>query len=387
MQVFKLFLKILKKKSAVALIYFSVFITLIIAMTYTNNQTAVFEQKRLKICVFDADETTESRALTDLLVKENDIIALKNNRDTLIDALYYDKVDYVLTISKGYAENLGSSSADSLFENMYMHDSYATACMEQYLNEYVRTVRGYLAAGASQNDAVTAAADAVSAKTAVSIAAKENNQSAISEKAAFYFRYLPYILICVLMNVMCPVLLAITRKDVRFRTNCSGLPPTRGTMQIFAASAIFVCITWLLFSAIGCAINGNIRCRELWISVLNSGAFTLVSAAMTIFISSFHPKSEKINILTQIVSLGMCFLCGVFVEQPLLGEKVLRAARFLPAYWYIRVTRMLDGSEAYHSNAVITAILLELGFAAVMAILTVLIRRLKYSRSGTALSA
>ena len=66
MQVFKLFLKILKKKSAGALIYFAVFITLIIAMTYTNNQTAVFEQKRLKICVFDADETPESRALTDL---------------------------------------------------------------------------------------------------------------------------------------------------------------------------------------------------------------------------------------------------------------------------------------------------------------------------------
>ncbi|MBQ6039770.1 MAG: ABC transporter permease [Oscillospiraceae bacterium] len=387
MQVFKLFLKILRKKTAVALIYFAVFITLIIAMTYTNNQTAVFEQKRLNICVFDEDDTPESRALSALIAKENDIISLENDRDVLLDALYYEQADYILTVRRGYAEKLGSGSADSLFDNMYMHDSYATAYMEQYLNEYVRTVRGYLAAGKSQDEAVGAAADAVSAKTDVSIAAEESRQSALSEKAALYFRYLPYILISTLMNVMCPVLLAITRKDVRFRTNCSGLPPTRGTMQIFAGSAIFVSITWLLFAVIGCAINGSLSSSELWLALLNSSVFLLFSAALTVFVASFNPETGKINILTQIISLGMCFLCGVFVEQPLLGEKVLRAARFLPAYWYIKVTRMLDGSEVYQRNTVITAILMELGFAAVTAILTVLIRRLKYSRSGISVSA
>ena len=160
MQVFKLFLKILRKKTAVALIYFAVFITLIIAMTYTNNQTAVFEQKRLNICVFDEDDTPESRALSALIAKENDIISLENDRDVLLDALYYEQADYILTVRRGYAEKLGSGSADSLFDNMYMHDSYATAYMEQYLNEYVRTVRGYLAAGKSQDEAVGAAADA-----------------------------------------------------------------------------------------------------------------------------------------------------------------------------------------------------------------------------------
>ena len=342
MQVFKLFLKILKKKTPVALIYFAVFITLIIAMTYSNNQEAVFEQKRLKICLFDEDDTPESRALSALIAQENDLISLENDRDVLIDALYYEQADYILTVRKGYADNLGNGSADSLFDNMYMHDSYATAYMEQYLNEYVRTVRGYLAAGESLADAISDADAAISGKTDISIAAKESRQSALSQKAAFYFRYLPYILISVLM--------AITQKDVRFRTNCSGLPPTRGTLQIFAASTIFVFITWMLFAVIGCAINGSMNCSELWISVLNSGAFILFSAGMTIFIASFNPAKEKINILTQIVSLGMCFLCGVFVEQPLLGEKVLRAARFLPAYWYIKVTRMLDGSEVYHRN-------------------------------------
>lgn len=43
------------------------------------------------------------------------------------------------------------------------------------------------------------------------------------------------------------------------------------------------------------------------------------------------------------IALGMSFLCGVFVPQNMLGEQVLSASKFLPAYWYVKANDMLGG--------------------------------------------
>ncbi|MBR6717412.1 MAG: ABC transporter permease, partial [Oscillospiraceae bacterium] len=97
--------------------------------------------------------------------------------------------------------------------------------------------------------------------------------------------------------------------------------------------------------------------------------------AFALLVSSFSPAPNIINIITQIVSLGMCFLCGVFVDQSMLGDGVLSAARFLPAYWYIRVNRMLEGAEVYDGQFAAKAIAIEAAFVVVLALLTVMLRK------------
>ena len=49
--------------------------------------------------------------------------------------------------------------------------------------------------------------------------------------------------------------------------------------------------------------------------------------------------------IANILGLGMSFLCGIFVPQAFLGNTVLAIGRFLPAYWYVRITNMF-GSYA-----------------------------------------
>jgi hypothetical protein len=50
------------------------------------------------------------------------------------------------------------------------------------------------------------------------------------------------------------------------------------------------------------------------------------------FVRSFGVQNAIVNT----VSLGSSFLCGVFVQQELLGETVPSIARFLSAYWYVK---------------------------------------------------
>ena len=376
MQVFNAFMKILKRKMFIALIYAVVFIAVALAITFSDNTTSMFEQTRLNVCLFDEDNTAESRALCDLIAERNDIRELANDRDTIIDALYYERVDYVLTIKSGYANKLANGNTDALFESMNLHDSYSTVFMGQFLNEYTGTVSAYIAGGSDITSAISKTKEALSQEAEVTVASfAKSSTVAIPQNAVFFFRYFPYIILGAVMSSLCPVLLVINRKDVRYRTNCSGIRPSSYTMQIFAASAVYITALWLVFMAVGVFVNGGLYSGTAWLAVLNSFVFTLFAATLTIFISSLSPSINVINIVTQIITITMSFLCGVFIDQSLLGEGVLAAARFFPAYWYIRVARMLDGTEVFVTSEAALAIAIEAGFAALFAVLTLLVRK------------
>lgn len=382
MRVFKTFLKVLSKKLHSAIIYFVVFMAIGIVMTY-NNDYHMFEQTKLKICIFDEDDTPESKLLCDFIAADNTIVELENDRDVLIDALYYERANFILTIRKGYAENLTAGNTQDLFESQHMHDSYSTVCTEQLLDKYVNTVSAYMAGGKSVSEAIEAAQAALSQEAEVTMARfDENGASFVNESLIFFFRYLPYILIAIVMNSLCPVLMVMNKKDIRYRTNCSGIRSASYTMELFAGGVFYLLVLWLAFMIVGMIINSGIYEGYSWIAVLNSFIFSLFSVSLTVFVSSFDLGYNMINVITQVVSLGMSFLCGIFVDQSMLGDGVLTVARFLPAYWYVKVCRMLEGTEQLEVDKVIISISIEAAFAVVMAILTVLVRKMKYSAAS-----
>ena len=104
MQVFNAFLKVLRKKMPVAMIWIIIFLIISIIFVKTNNSTFTFEEKRFSICVLDEDQTPESKALTAFLGERHELISLPaEDEEEILDALYYERADYVMTIPTGYA--------------------------------------------------------------------------------------------------------------------------------------------------------------------------------------------------------------------------------------------------------------------------------------------
>ena len=387
MQVFNAFLKVLKKKLPSALIYVLVFLAISIPMTKSGQSaepTGIFEQTKVNICIFDEDHTPESQALTEHIGKKHNLIQLENDRDILIDALYYERADYVLVINQDYSEKLITGNTDGLFSSYHLHESYSMVLIENFLNEYVSSVRAYLTVGEDISSAVQSAENALSLETEVVYASFNNSgeNTDFPVDFSFYFRYMPYIMISALMNVLCPILLTMNRKDIRFRTNCSCVKPNSYTMQIFAGSTVLIIAVWLVFMIAGIFLYGGIYHGRAWLAVLNSFIFALVSASIAVFISGFHPSQELINLMTQVIGLGMSFLCGIFVDQSILGDGVLAAARFFPAYWYVRANEMLAGKEIFDVSQLAVFLAIETAFAIVLALLSLLVRRLKYSETN-----
>lgn len=384
MQVFNAFLKIIRKNIRTALIYIIIFFGMCFLMASNSEEKQSFKSTKLTVSVFDEDNTEESRALTAFIGQKHNLKTIENDPDVIKDAVYMQmisSVDYVMVIQKGYAEKLNAHEYNDLFGNYHMHDDYDTAIMEQFLNEYVSSVRAYQASGKSLTDAISRTESALSVETKVTIKDFTNHAGSDEFPALFsnYFRYLPYILVSVLIEVLCPVLLAMGRKKIRYRTNCSSVKPMNYTLQLFAGSALFVAVIWLAFMIGGMAFYGGIYRGIAWIAVLNSFIFAMISVTLAVLIAAFNPSETIVNLVAQVIGLGMSFLCGIFIEQQWLSSGVLAFAKFLPAYWYVKVNNMIAGIDAYDSKAVIFALLIETAFAVALALLTIAVRKAKYS--------
>ena len=250
MQVFKTMFKVMRSRLPSAMIYIIIFLAISAFVTSQSTKDNKFEMNRLKICVFDEDDTPESRALTEFIGKHNDIVEIDNDRDTITDSLYYKTVNYALIINKGYAERLAAGETAELFGSYHMDESYSVVYMSKMLDEYTGSVKAYLAMGKSLEEAVSATEAAMSQETEVEmLRVDKGGDSHFSVDFAQYFQFMPYILVSVIISIVSLVLVTMNKKDIRYRTNCSCLKTQSTPSSSFSEASCSCCLygsySWL----------------------------------------------------------------------------------------------------------------------------------------------
>ena len=179
----------------------------------------------------------------------------------------------------------------------------------------------------------------------------------------------------------------MNNKDIRYRTNCSCMNSSKYTFQLIFGSGLFVISVWFLLIIIGAVLNKEMYTGRAWYAVFNSFIFSLVVTAMAVFVASFEPKENVLNIITQVLSIGMSFLCGIFIPMEVLSDKVLSVARFLPAYWYVKANNMIADIEPFSRGDVLLCFIVAAGFALMLIMITLLVRKVKYSGAAIATTA
>ena len=381
MQVFNLFMKVLKKNIFSSMIYIIVFVVISIPMARSASADKIFKDTALNIAIFDEDQTSDSKALEEFIGEKHKITKIKNDKDTIMQALYFETVDYVLIINEGYSKKLVDGDVSDLFSTYHMHESYATVMISQLLDSYINSVRAYLTCDFDLEDAERKAADAVLLQAEVTIARSKGSEN-FSSSIAAHFRYMTYILISVILSALCPVLLKLGSKEFRYRSNCSCIKQSSYSMQIIAGSALFISILWILLMIASVILNGGMFRGNAWYAVLNTLIYTAVCTSIALLICSFEPSDTVFSLLTQMIGLGSSFLCGVFVPQSMLSSGVLSAAKFLPAYWYVKVVEMLSGNENFDSSQLALYLFIEFGFAVAILLITLVVNRFKYTSTS-----
>ena len=77
--------------------------------------------------------------------------------------------------------------------------------------------------------------------------------------------------------------------------------------------------------------------------LLNALMMLLVALALSYLIGIVAKNTNMLNGIVNVLSLGMSFLCGVFVPLGYMNPSVRKVAMFLPVYWYEKANDLLTG--------------------------------------------
>ncbi len=348
MQVYKVFFRILNKQKIRIIMYLAIFlsISVVVSLQGEETQEGVFKAQSQKIAVFDDDGSELSRGMVRYLSEGNEIIKIDDEKETIQDELYNRNITGVIRIPKGYEESFTGDGNVMKVQVISIPATISAEILKSMVNRYSSIAKAYRAGGF---DLQQAAQKTVSVcKEEVSVSLSEGAKESSHEAMYYFFAYFPYIFISISVVGIGAILVVFHNKEVRERNICSCYPLSRMNMELYTAMVITeigFCFCYFIVVLLGMrdfqlfSFQGMLYC-------LNTLCFMVVTLGIVFLIGQMVKKAPALNMISNIIALGMSFLCGIFVPLEYLGEGLVKVAHFLPAYWYITSAVEIDSYTA-----------------------------------------
>lgn len=343
MQVFKAYMKILKKSISGLSIYIIIFVVLSIFISGSGKENTVseFAKSKVNIAVINEDEGDLGEGLKDYLGGIHNLIEMENDKDKLQDQLYYRNVEYILFIPTDFTSKLKSRDIENLCENVKVPASYTGKYLDSQVEQYISMLAAYMIAGIDEKQAVEYTKSDLSKEVKIDLL----NDSISTTRADdyFYFKYLPYIIISVVIMGIGPILMTFNNKEINERNLCSSMSIKRKSSELILGCIVTVLGILLLFLIVAFLLYGkNLNNQKIFLYLANCISFLLVATGLGYFVSIFVSNNNILSMVTNVLGLGMSFLGGIFVPREIFDDKVLVFSKFLPTYWYVNAVEAIQ---------------------------------------------
>ena len=371
MAVFKAYMKIARKNIWMILLYLGIFFCVtILFQRFVPEGAEGYTAESVPVGIVDEDGGEAAESLINYIGRTNETILLEDDRESLQEDLFYRNVGYIVRIPEGFMEKciLGEEK----IEAVTVPGTYAGYYVDQQVNSYMVYARSYAAAGFTETEIASAMAHRDKAEvTLVDFSGNAGQVPAYT----FYYRYLPYLLLSVLGYVMGYILMGFRRGSLPQRMRASAVPERRQSVEGLAASLVIALALWGIGVAASVVMYGQdiYESGKLIWYLLNSLVMMLTALSLAYLVGTLVKSSNALSGIVNIISLGMCFVCGVFVEMSYLSSGVRRAAQFLPVYWYETVNTLLTDHRTVSGGIrtdVLSGIGIQMVFAAAFVCLT-----------------
>ena len=348
MTVFKGFMTLVKRNIFMFFLYLGIFMSVCIMIQFLTKGEGMnhFEEESLDIAVIDRDGGELARGLTEYLGERHNLVDIEDNEDVIQESLFYRNIYYLVTIPEDFEEKC-LTEAEKI-KTTKIPGAYTTFYVDQQIDTFLNDVRIFKKAGFSTEDAIAEVQRIGTLSTDVTLIDKNGHGGQMAPHA-FMFQYLPYMILSVLCYILGFVMMAYRKKDLRRRMLCSAVSLRKQNMQLVAAYLVIGIIFWIICMMMPGILYGKdfFTDKNLAYFLLNSFVLTLVSLAISFLIGVLVEKEEVINGVVNVISLGMCFTCGVFVSMSILGKGVRAFAHFLPVYWYETVNEIVGSNVQF----------------------------------------
>lgn len=377
MKVFSACLKIMKYHKSTFLTYLIIFTTMLLFVTKMIGETGTyttFTKEKPEYAIINRDkDNTLTEGIMAVLEMQGTPVELEDSKEAMMDAGFYEAAEGIFIIPEGFTESFWKGE-DKEIEIWKRPSSASGYYLESAVEEFLNSVCMYRELGSNMSEEqMTEAALSSMSKECETQMRQYMSGSVVSGKIRIYLRFLPYILLLTCISCVGIVFMAFQRPEIRMRNLCSPANPSHIALQKFLYVCVIGVADWILLN-----IVGTLFCLNEWRSLDfrfilllfgNSFIMAVVAVSVALLCSSFMRGQNAQSFVPNIVSLGMCFLSGVFVPQELLSEKILHVSKFIPVYWYARnVDRICDltGFTVDQLHDIYVGIGIQLGFAAAM---------------------
>ncbi|MDD3693380.1 MAG: ABC transporter permease [Oscillospiraceae bacterium] len=385
MQVFNLYFKIIRACKGALIVYLVVFLSIAVFTSrfYVSPAETDFTETKSKIAIIDRDGGSRlAKGLTNFLIKNNTVVKLPDDSEKMQDALFFRSVEYIAIIPKGFTSNFEAGGGD-LLETVTVPDSTSARYVDMQINKYLGAMRLAQKHSGLPYDKMQ---QLVIGSLDADIQVKMNGRVYNNKTDGFiqYFNLIAYAMLAVSTLGISTIMMVFNHPDIKKRNLCAPLKQRSINIQLALGSIIYAAACWLFMVICSIIIYGRSILSSGMLPALsiNALAFTIVSTAIGlivgILIKSYNVQAAIANIL----SLGMSFMCGVFVPQNLLSSTVLRFSKILPAYWYVRANSIIGSQNSKgHFDTLVLSIIIQLVFAFAIFIATLFISKLRRTKA------
>lgn len=373
MTVFKTYFKIAKKHMGNLIMYTAIFlsITMFIAQ---NNMSSVesYSGATVRIAIFDEDNSEVSKGLTTYLGIQHELVSLEKDLDTIRDALYIRKAEYVITIPKGFEESVLAGTEDHQLEVYKIPGSVTAQFVDLSIDTFLSTYKAYLAGGFTGREAYDKTLQTIASQSEVSFYNEEASNTLPS--IHYFYVYLPYALICIIILCIGPMLIAFHGTQIKDRVNCSRLSSITKNISLLFASSIYTLGIVLFYFIVSLILySSDVTADTIFLRLLNVVIQAFVCLAFTFLFSLLTKKVPLLNMFSNVFGLGSSFLCGIFVPREFLSDSVAAFGRFLPAYWYINVEDALCNFSPEVYSTITTGYLVQVLYGVAVLVIALVI--------------
>lgn len=339
MTVFKGALRIAIRQKFLIVLYLVIFMALGMMITGSkdNGSSLGYEKESVTMAVIDRDETELSEGIREVLNASQNVVSIKDDEKTIREELYYSNIEYAIIIPKDFEKNyLDAIENEDTIDNMILGtgrpSSNASYYVENIIDSYLSGINLYIKAGYSIEEA---------ANNMKSIDASENNVCIIegsseASKLSVGFMVLPYVLIALSCFIIGFIILEYQKPEIKKRLEISAVSAFRRSAQLMLSVIVIGIIIFAVSLGLVNILNPGSVFNDSNISyyMINLIIMVLNSIAIAFLVASVSVNSNEVNGLANILSLGMSFLCGVFVPTNLLSKSVIKISKLIPVYWY-----------------------------------------------------
>lgn len=377
MQVFKLYFKILKKYKGQMLMYLGIFVALLSMFTLNNKSgDKEYVYQNCKFAVVDSDQSKESKALLAYLSKKHEKVTIADEElETIQDALYNRNMNCLLKIPKGFGDKMQQGEVEDTLEVYTIPGTQKANIFEGDVDSYVNYLATYYSVGEEQ--AIEKTNTTLQKKADVYM--YDDKKAAGNSNQYYFFNYLGWALMSMIIAGVTPILCTVfSQKELRRRTACSPYPYSRMNAELFGAigvTGIGICAVLFL---IGMVLIGDdmFTAKGAW-HMLNAFTYLLIALAIAYLVSKFTSNEQVISMISNVVSLGMAFMCGIFVPSEFLGDTVVKISKLLPAYWFTQGVNAIENLGTTSIGTIGSYLGVELLFAAALWCVAMVVARNK----------